>query len=54
MITRRTLLLSAPLFVLAPQAWAKDIPVTLYRDPGCGCWCAKQAGAVQPVQVRLG
>ncbi|HJU15820.1 MAG TPA: DUF411 domain-containing protein [Stellaceae bacterium] len=37
MITRRTLLLSAPLFVLAPRAWAKDIPVTLYRDPGCGC-----------------
>lgn len=37
MITRRTLLLSTSLFVLAPRAWAKDIPVTLYRDPGCGC-----------------
>ncbi|MGH7036781.1 MAG: DUF411 domain-containing protein [Stellaceae bacterium] len=37
MITRRTLLLSAPLLMLAPRAWAKDIPVTLYRDPGCGC-----------------
>jgi hypothetical protein len=36
MITRRTLLLSAPFFMLAPRAWAKDIPVTLYRDPGCG------------------
>jgi hypothetical protein len=37
MITRRTLLLSAPFFMLAPRAWAKDIPVTLYRDPGSGC-----------------
>jgi hypothetical protein len=37
MITRRTLLLSAPLLMLAPRAWAKDILVTLYRDPGCGC-----------------
>lgn len=37
MITRRTLLVSAPLLMLAPRAWAKDIPVTLYRDPSCGC-----------------
>ena len=37
MITRRTLLLSAPLSMLASRARAKDIPVTLYRDPGCGC-----------------
>lgn len=37
MITRRTLLFSAPLLALAPRAWAKGIPVTLYRDPGCGC-----------------
>lgn len=37
MITRRTLLLSTPFVVLAPRARAKGIPVTLYRDPGCGC-----------------
>jgi hypothetical protein len=37
MITRRTLLLSASLFALAPRARAASIPVTLYRDPGCGC-----------------
>ncbi|SRR5579884_592462 len=37
MITRRALLLSTPLLMLAPRAWAKDIPVTLHRDPGCGC-----------------
>jgi hypothetical protein len=37
MITRRTLLLSTPLLMLMPRAWAKGIPVTLYRDPGCGC-----------------
>ncbi len=37
MITRRTLLLSTPLSMLMPRAWAKTIPVTLYRDPGCGC-----------------
>jgi len=37
MITRRTLLLSAPLLMLATRVQAKSIPVTLYRDPGCGC-----------------
>lgn len=37
MITRRTLLLSAPLLGLAPAACSKGIAATLYRDPGCGC-----------------
>lgn len=37
MITRRTLLLSAPLLALAPAARAKGVAATLYRDPGCGC-----------------
>jgi hypothetical protein len=37
MITRRILVLSAPLLVRAPRAWGKGLPVTLYRDPGCGC-----------------
>ncbi|HJU19241.1 MAG TPA: DUF411 domain-containing protein [Stellaceae bacterium] len=37
MITRRALLLSAPLLALAPTAHANGVAVTLYRDPGCGC-----------------
>jgi hypothetical protein len=37
MITRRALLLSAPLLTLAAAAHSKGIAATLYRDPGCGC-----------------
>lgn len=37
MITRRNLLFAVPLMALAPPALAAAIPVTLYRDPGCGC-----------------
>ncbi|HEV2302816.1 MAG TPA: DUF411 domain-containing protein [Stellaceae bacterium] len=43
MMTRRALLLAAPLLALAPAVHAKAVAVTLYRDPGCGC-CESYVG----------
>lgn len=43
MLTRRVLLISAPLLVVARAARAKPVAVALYRDPGCGC-CESYVG----------
>ena len=43
MITRRALLLAAPLLSLAQAARAEPVAATLYRDPGCGC-CESYVG----------
>ena len=55
MITRRALLLSAPLLSLAPAARAEPAAATLYRDPGCGC-CESYVGYLRqhgfPVTVK--
>lgn len=37
MIHRRTLLLSAPLWAIAPQALAAAPGVEVFKDPNCGC-----------------